>query len=149
MAKVSWVHSNIFQHKYDDGDDDDDIVATNNDLHRVQTHKFCRMPSVKQDYYYINFFFRWNVYLLIVALLFVWIHVLFRRSNEFQLITMFSVHASETLVYKWQISFLILKKRLRFKILLLNLYFLFYCETNKLFEKSHLKPWTEYLSTIR
>lgn len=47
-AKVSWVHSNIFQHKYDD----DDVVATNNHSHKYKTHKFSKMPSVKQNYYF-------------------------------------------------------------------------------------------------
>lgn len=37
------------------------------------------MTSVKQ-YYYI--FFRWNVYLLIIALLFVWIHTIFQWKKK-------------------------------------------------------------------
>lgn len=55
-VKVSWVHSNILEHKYDDGDDDD-VVAANNVRTLELSHKFYRMPSVNKILLHFSLFF--------------------------------------------------------------------------------------------
>lgn len=71
-VKVSWVHSNILEHKYDDGDDDD-VVAANNVRTLELSHKFYRMPSVNKILLHFSLF--------ITSLCYVWM-LLFDSESQ-------------------------------------------------------------------
>lgn len=84
LGALKYIPTEIWWWWCDGGDDGDDIVATSYHLHGHKTHKFPRMPWVWSNI--ITHFFRRNVYLLIVALLFLWIHTIFSgKRNEFQM----------------------------------------------------------------